>query len=242
MYRFVTIMVVFALTITLPISCKKKEGGEKPQVSGAKFDESYRIALGHFKNIYEIVLTNENIGAGKDDVDKLSQQWKNIINDFASSPPARYADHDAWKIWLFDMEGIIKNLSKAVNEQKTDEAKNLCFEFMKNVINLNETTNNLTPKDEITRFEILAGEMELAMKEGKGDEMKRILVKMETTQDKLYTSTYPETAKGREAEFDRLKNELYDALNDFKFSTPEEREKKFEKVREIAHLMFLEFA
>ncbi|MGQ9706625.1 MAG: hypothetical protein ACUVWP_06435 [bacterium] len=239
MFRFTAILMIIVI-IVIGISCKKKTE-EKPEVSGAKFNESFGIAMGHFKNLYEPVVIKEDVLLGANEADKLSKQWSNIIKDFSSNPPAKYADKEEWKIWLFDMEGIIKKLNEAINRSDLDGAKNLCYEFMKNVIHLNETTGNLSTKDEIMRFEILAGEMLSALKSGSGDEMKRTLVKMERVQDKLYTSAYPDTAKGREAEFDKMKNDLYDALNDFKFSTSQDREDKLKALIEISHEMFLDF-
>jgi hypothetical protein len=239
MYRYIALIMII-LMIILPIACKKK-GEEKTEVSGAKFNESFGTAMGHFKNIYETVVIKEDVKLAEDEADTLARQWETIIKDFSSSPPAKYADKEAWKIWLFDMQGIIKKLNEGIKNGDLDNSKNLCYEFMKNVINLNETTGNLTTKDEIMKFEMLVGEMSTALTSGSGDEMKRTLVKMEQSQDKLYTSPYPDTAKGREADFDKMKNDLYDALNDFKFSTAQDREDKLKALLEISHEMFLEF-
>jgi len=239
MYRYIAILLII-LIVVIPISCKKK-AQEKTEVSGAKFNESFGMAMGHFKNIYESIVIKEDVKLVEDEADTLAKQWSNIIKDFSSNPPAKYADKEAWKIWLFDMEGIIKKLDEAIKKADLDSSKNLCYEFMKNIIHLDETTGNLTSKDEIIRFEILIGEMFTALSGGSGDEMKRTLVKMEQTQDKLYTSPYPDTAKGREADFDKMKNDLYDALNDFKFSSQQDREGKLKELSEISHQMFLEF-
>ncbi len=236
---YLTLSVLLAFVLVFSVGCKKKE--EKEVTKAVKFFEDYDSAMGHFKKVYKAACVDEDISGVAEEASSAYEEWSSLAQNYKDSPPAKYADDKYWTDWLGKMEEAFRAIKEQTDAENVVAVEGACRNIQEYIFELNERTNNISAADEVSQFTVLIYKMEKALDEGDGDEAKRNFRMLKESQDRLYTSPYPESAKGRTEEFDGYKNQIYDLLTEFELAEEEERTEKMSALQEKAEEFYLEF-
>jgi hypothetical protein len=235
---YLPLAIFLALALLFALGCKKKE--EKEGGKG-KYFEDYAGVMDNFKVVYKAACLDQDVSGVKEEAKNAHDSWLRLADNYKDAPPAKYAEDKNWVEWLGKMGDGFQAIDEQTQTGNVSAVEGACRNVQELIFDLDERTNNLSAIDELSQFTLLIYRMEKALNEGNGDEAKRNFRMLKESQDRLYTSPYPDSAKGRTEEFDQSKNKVYDLLNEFELADKEKRPEKLAALKQKAEEFYLEF-
>jgi len=236
---YLLMVIFFTFTLVFAMGCKKKE--EKEGGVKGKYFEDYAGVMEHFKVVYKAGCVDKDVSGVKEEAKNTYDSWVSLADNYKDAPPSKYAEDKNWVEWLAKMGDAFKAIDEQTQAGNASAVEGACRNVQELIFDLDERTNNLSAADELSQFTLLIYKMEKALNEGNGDEAKRNFRMLKESQDRLYTSPYPDSAKGRTEEFDQNKDKVYDLLNEFELAKKDRRQEKLAALKQKAEEFYLDF-
>jgi hypothetical protein len=228
---FVYIGLVILIISAFGCGKKKAEGpgtGETAAAADvAKFEEGYadfREAVRYVSLTPDKEKAAEAAGRGEIAFGEVKSTWP-------EEPPRDFEGDNEWADRIDSLTKTMADVKNQVNTDDFDGAKASILEGQKLLLALHEKNNINTAGDEAVRLLIIADEMELAFREKRFNDMKHIMPNMREAQKNFFGSTMPPSARGREDQFDDLKDKVYDGVE--KFAEAPDRETRSAELSEL---------
>ncbi|HUV86155.1 MAG TPA: hypothetical protein VMX79_03495 [bacterium] len=212
---FVFLGVVILLIIAFGCAKKKVEAPGTSETAGvtdiAKFDEGY---AGLREAIRYTSLT-PNKGKAAEAAGRSEEAFGEVKRAWPEEPPEEFQGDTEWGDHIASLTKIMGDIKNQVGADQFEEARVSALEAQKIILALHEKNNVNTAGDEAVRLLVISYEMDLAFREKRFNDMKHIMPSMREAQKNFFGSTMPPSARGREAEFDDLKDKAYDGVENF---------------------------
>jgi hypothetical protein len=239
MKRALVVISVIAL-IALCFGCakKKKEAPATAETGAAvdiaKFDEAcanFREAIRYVALTPDKEKAAEAAGLSEEAFGEVKRAW-----------PEELEGDTGWADRIASLTKIMGDIKNQVGADRFEDAKASILEGQKLILELHEKNNVNTAGDEAVRLLVIADEMALAFREKRFNDMKHIMPNMREAQKNFFGSTMPPSARGRENEFDDLKDKVYDGVEKFaEAPDPETRRSELDELIKVTTEFYVEF-
>ncbi len=243
MKRAVVLISVIAL-MALCFGCakKKKEAPATAETGAAvgiaKFDE----ACANFREAIRYVALTPNKEKAAEAAGLSEEAFGEVKRAWPEEPPDEFEGDTGWADRIASLTKIMGDIKNQIEADQVKDAEASILEGQKLILELHEKNNVNTAGDEAVRLLVIADEMSLAFQEKRFNDMKHIMPNMREAQKNFFGSTMPPSARGRENEFDDLKDKVYDGVEKFaEAPDPETRRSELAGLIKIATEFYVEF-
>ncbi len=238
------VFISVTMLIALCFGCAKKRKEEPgtaetgAAVDIAKFDEAYA----DFREAIRYVSLSPNKEKAAEAAGLSEAAFGEVKRAWPEDPPEEFEGDSGWADRIASLTKIMADIKNQVEADRFDDAKASILEAQKLILELHEKNNVNTAGDEAVRLLVIADEMALAFQEKRFNDMKHIMPNMREAQKNFFGSTMPPSARGRENEFDDLKDKVYDGVEKFaEAPDPETRRSELDELIKVATEFYVEF-
>jgi hypothetical protein len=210
-----SLALIAVLAFAFGCGKKKTDGdGTAETAAGgdiAKFDEgvaNFREAIRFVSLTPDKAKAAEAAGLAEEAMGEVKAGWP-------TDPPEKFEGDNDWANRITSLTKIMGDVATQAEAEEFTEAEASILEAQKLLLQLHEKNNINTAGDEAVRLLVIADEMDLAFQEKRFNDMKHIMPNMREAQKNFFGSTMPPSASGREDEFDDLKDNVYDGVEEF---------------------------
>jgi hypothetical protein len=236
------ISVIALVALCFGCAKKKKEAPATAETGAAvdiaKFDE----ACANFREAIRYVALTPNKEKAAEAAGLSEEAFGEVKRAWPQEPPDEFEADTGWADRIASLTKIMGDIKNQIEADQVKDAEASILEGQKLILELHEKNNVNTAGDEAVRLLVIADEMALAFREKRFNDMKHIMPNMREAQKNFFGSTMPPSARGRENEFDDLKDKVYDGVEKFaEAPDPETRRSELDELIKVTTEFYVEF-
>lgn len=233
--------------LLLPLGCaKKKTGGDDgkgtPEGNGGANVEKFDEGTAAFREAVKYISVTPDKAKATEAAGRAEAAFGEVAKAYAGEPPERYQGDNDWGTRITTLKKLMGDIKGQVSADKTAEAEASILETQKQLLQLDEKSKINTAGDEAIRLLVLCEQMDKTLREKRFNDMKHLMPSMREAQKNFFGSSVPPSARGREDDFDKAKDDVYEGVEMFaEAENPEARASALKNLTTATRKFYVEF-
>jgi len=236
-------VIVLVIAVGSFIGCgDKEENGDGGELTGPGKFESYEHAVADTKALADYAVLKKDKGLATSAAEEAGASWEDVKTNFPMDPPAKFEADTEWPERVDTLIRLTADTGEQAGTEDFEAAEASIREIQKQLLDLHDMNKISTAGDEVIRLLILTDQLIVAFEENRDEDAKHVMTKIFESQQNFFGAPIPDEARDRQDEFDNMKDEVYDSIEEMQDApNREERIKKMSEMKTVMTEFWVEF-